>query len=581
MKQPNSVNDDAFEDQPSSQEEASFGDILTQFEQEQSEHGAHDAPGQTLQGTVITILEDNVIVDIGRKTEGAIPTALLLDDQGNVSVKPGDTLTVTLTGRSGEYYTLSAVKAERPKDWSGLEAAFAEGRIIGGLVTEVVKGGLRVDVGAKAFMPASRSGARDVPDMEKLVGQEIRCKITKLDVEKDDVVVDRRVVLELEEKERREAALASIQEGQVIRGTVKTLMDFGAFIDIGGIDGLLHVTDMSWTRVNKPADLLKVGEQVEVKVLKVNAENRKISLGMKQLQPDPWAVAAETFKVGDRVRGTVARLTDFGAFINLAPGVDGLVHISEMSWSKKVRRPSDVVSLGEGVEVVVLAVNPSEKRISLGLKQALGDPWEDAEQKYPVGSIAEGAVTNMTNFGAFVDLGGGVEGMIHVGDITREKRLDHPKEVLSSGQTIRAQVLEFDRGKHRIRLGMKQLEPTSTDHYIAEHQAGETVTGRIVDVKGERVKVELGDGVFAQCKLAPQPSEERRGEPPASSAEKVDIASVTAMLTAKWKQGGGGGGSSEPTVEKDKNAVRPGQIRTFKIVNLDSEQKKIHLELAD
>ena len=269
--------------------------------------------------------------------------------------------------------------------------------------------------------------------MEKLVGQEIRCKITKLDVDKDDVVVDRRVVLEQEEKERREAALASIQEGQVIQGTVKTLMDFGAFIDIGGIDGLLHVTDMSWTRVNKPSDLLKPGEQVEVKVLKVNPENRKISLGMKQLQPDPWAVAPQKFQSRRRVHGTVARLTDFGAFINLAPGVDGLVHISEMSWSKKIRKPSDVVSVGDTVEVVVLGVNPGEKRISLGLKQALGDPWEEAEKKYPVGSIVEGPITNMTNFGAFVDLGGGVEGMIHVGDITREKRLEHPREVLQTG----------------------------------------------------------------------------------------------------------------------------------------------------
>lgn len=575
MKQPNHV-DDAFGDQPTPQEEASFGDILNQFEQEQSEHTAHDAPGQTLQGTIVTVHDDNTIVDIGRKTEGVVTTADLRDEAGTITVKPGDTITVTITGRSGEYYTLSTVKAERPKDWSGLQEAFAEGRIIGGRVTEVVKGGLRVDVGARAFMPASRSGARDVPDMEKLVGQEIRCKITKLDVEKDDLVVDRRVVLEQEEKERREAALAAVQEGQVVRGTVKTLMDFGAFVDIGGIDGLLHVTDMSWTRVNKPSDILKPGDQVEVKVLKVNPENRKISLGIKQLQPDPWTVAAQNFKVGDRVRGTVARLTDFGAFVNLAPGVDGLVHVSEMSWSKKIRKPADLVSVGDAVEVVVLGVNPGEKRISLGLKQALGDPWDEAETKCAVGSIVEGPVTNMTNFGAFIDLGGGIEGMIHVGDITRERRLEHPKEVLKTGQVVRAQVLEFDRSKRRIRLGMKQLEPTSTDHYISEHQSGETVTGRVVDVKGDRAKVELGDGVFGTCKIVQADAQEAKSQ---RNPERVDIASASAMLAAKFKMGGGTSSSGDAPAP-DKNAVKPGQIRTFKIATLDAEQKRIQLELV-
>lgn len=578
MKQQPKQVDDAFEGQPVVPEETSFGDILTQFERQQSEHGAHDTPGQTLQGTVVTVHDDNVIVDIGRKTEGIVSTERLKDETGAVFVKPGDTLTVTLTGRSDEYYTLSVIKAERPKDWSGLEEAFAEGRIIGGRVAEVVKGGLRVDVGARAFMPASRSGARDVPDMEKLVGQEIRCKITKLDVEKDDIVVDRRVVLEQEEKERKEAVLASVQEGQVILGSVKTLMDFGAFVDIGGIDGLLHVTDMSWTRVNKPSDLLKVGDQVEVKVLKVNPENRKISLGVKQLQPDPWTLAAATFKVGDRLRGSVVRLTDFGAFVNLSPGVDGLVHVSEMSWSKKIRKPSDVVAVGDSVEVVVLGVNPSDKRISLGLKQALGDPWEEAETKYPVGAVVEGAVTNMTNFGAFVDLGSGVEGMIHVGDITREKRLEHPREVLQTGHVVKAQVLEFDRSKHRIRLGMKQLEPTSTDHYIAEHQVGDTVTGRVVDVKGDRAKVELGEGVFGTCKLAAAEGTESRVSGRSGVAERVDISNVTAMLAAKWKKGAGESAGSAGS--QDKSVVKPGQIRSFRIAGIDTAQKRIQLELG-
>lgn len=557
-------NDPAFEEPVQNAEDASFGDILSQFEQEQQEH---TETGQPIEGTVVAVRDDLAFVDIGRKTEGVVPADSLKDEKGEISVKAGDKLLVNVRGRNQEgYYELSTVRVERPKDWSGLEAAFAEGRVIGGVVQEVIKGGLRVDIGARAFMPASRSGARDVAEMEKLVGQEIRCRITKLDVEKEDVVVDRRVVLEEEERGRKETAFSAISEGQVLKGTVKTLMDFGAFIDIGGIDGLLHVADISWTRINKPADVLKVGDEVEIKVLKINRETRKISLGMKQLQPDPWTVAAEQFKQGDRVRGTVARIADFGAFVNLAPGVDGLVHVSEMSWSKKMRRPQDIVKQGEAVEVVVLGINPAEKRISLGLKQALGDPWEEAQKKYPVGSVVEAPVTNLANFGAFVDLGEGLEGMIHVGDITREKRIDHPKDLIKAGQVVKAQVLEFDKERRRIRLGMKQLEPTSSDIWMAEHQPGETITGRIVDVKNERAKVEVGEGVFATCKLtAGEQKGEAKGGP-----ERTDISAMTAMLAARWKSG--------PDFEAEQKSVKAGQIRQFRIVSMDPQSKRIEVE---
>ncbi|HYP12562.1 MAG TPA: 30S ribosomal protein S1 [Bryobacteraceae bacterium] len=566
MKQPNSI-DSAFDEAPAAAEDSSFGDILSQFEQKQ--HDKAEAPGQPVEGTIIVVRDDFVFVDIGRKTEGLIPIERLRDESGQPSVQPGDKILVTLTGRNQEgYYELSTIRVERPKDFSALQSAFEEGRVIAGTVTEVVKGGLRVDIGAKAFMPASRSGVREVADLPKLVGQEIRCKLTKADIEKEDFVVDRRVVLEQEEKQAREAAFGSIQEGQVVRGTVKTQMDIGAFVDIGGVDGLLHVTDMSWTRVNKPSDLVKTGDSIEVKVLKVNPETRKISLGMKQLQPDPWSLAVTKYKVGDRIHGTVARLTDFGAFVNLEPGIDGLVHISEMSWSKKLRKPSDLVNLGDAVEVVVLGVNPGEKRISLGLKQTLGDPWEEAERKYPIGSIVEGPITNMTNFGAFVDLGSGVEGMIHVGDVTNERRLDHPKDLLKAGQVVRAQMLEFDREKRRIRLGMKQLEPTSADTFIAEHQPGETVTGRVVEVKNDRAKVELGEGVFATCKLGSESEQESKS----SSGDKADIGTLTAMLSARWKQGGG--------QESQKALAKAGQIRQFKIRSLDPEQKKIQVDLV-
>jgi small subunit ribosomal protein S1 len=566
MKHPEEI-DAVFEEQRPAAEDTSFGDILSQFEQEHHEK----TEAGPLEGTVVAIREDSVFVDIGRKTEGVVLSDKLRTPAGELSVKNGDKLLVNVVGRNAEgYYELSTVRVERPKDWSGLQAAFAEGRLIGGTVTEIVKGGLRVDIGARAFMPASRSGVREVADLEKLIGQEIRCKITKLDIEKEDLVVDRRIVLEQEEREARAAAFGAVSEGQVLRGTVKTLMDFGAFVDIGGVDGLLHVTDMSWTRVNKPSDLLKVGDTVEVKVLKVNPETRKISLGMKQLQPDPWTVAAQKYNIGDRIRGTVARITDFGAFVNLEPGIDGLVHISEMSWAKKLRHPRDIVSVGDAVEVVVLGVNAAEKRISLGLKQALGDPWEEAERKHPIGSLIEGPVTNITNFGAFVDLGSGVEGMVHVGDITHEKRLEHPKDVLKQGQIVKAQVLEFDRDKRRIRLGMKQLEPTSVDHYIAEHQPGETVTGRVVEVKNDRAKVELGEGVFATCRLGGEEEQSSRG---GGSSEKADISTMTAMLAQRWKQGGG-------AAETQKNVAKAGQIRNFRIVSLDPGQKKIQIELA-
>ena len=557
---------DVSEEEAVSSDSSSFGDILTQFEQEQ-----HASPTnrEALRGTVIKVDDDSVYVDIGRKMEGRVEARHLRDEAGHPTVKAGDTLVVNVTGRDEEgYYTLSTLRVERPKDWSGLELAFAEKRIIAGQVQEVVKGGLRVDVGARAFLPASRSGARDIAEMEQLAGQEIRCRITKLDVANEDVVVDRRVVLEEEAAQSREKAFSGLREGEAIRGTVRSLTDFGAFIDLGGVDGLLHVADMSWTRVSKPSDVVSVGDSVDVKILKLNADTRRISLGLKQLQPDPWSLALERFQPGDRVHGTVSRLTDFGAFVELTPGVDGLIHVSEMSWSKKVRKPSDVLKKGEAVDVVVLGVNAAEHRISLGLKQALGDPWEEAEKKFAPGTVVEGNITSVQKFGAFVELGDGIEGMIHVGDISREKRINHPNEVLKTGQPVRAAVLEVDRGKRRIRLGMKQLEPTSADEYIAGHQAGEVVTGRVVDVSQGRAKIELGEGVHAMCRLGSEPSPAK----PAQQDARADLSQLTAMLSAKWKEGKASQSGPEP--------LRAGQIRSFRIVSLDPAQKRIDVELA-
>jgi len=548
--------------QTNNQTGESFGDILSQYEKS---HTHKEQGGAGLQGTVVAVSSESVFLDIGFKTEGIIP--IIEFQKAGETVQRGDKVIVSIKGRDPEgYYELSRIKVERPKDWSSLEKAFAEKRAIGGVVTAVVKGGLSVDVGVRAFMPASRSGAKDAAEMEKLVTQEISCKIIKLDVADEDVVVDRRTVLEEDERAARERRYQEVKEGEIVQGTIRSLTDYGAFVDIGGVDALLHVADISWGRVNKPADVLTAGQQVEAKVLKVDPAKRRISLGMKQLQPHPWDLAAEHYKVGDRVKGTVTRAADFGAFVELEKGVEGLIHLSEMSWSKKIRKPTDVVKPGEQVEVVILGVNPADKRISLGLKQALGDPWAGAEQKFPVGSLVEGTVISLQKFGAFVQIAEGVEGMVHVGDISAEKRINHPQDELKMGQTVKAQVLEIDREKRRLRLGMKQLIPTSLDEYIAEHKEGDVVTGRMVDVSGGRAKVELGEGIHATCRLAGESSQQEK-----PTAAAADLSSLTSMLEAKWK-GGSSGAKREP--------ARSGQIRSFRIVKLDPAGKRIEVEMA-
>ena len=545
----------------------SFGDILSEYEQSHT-HRIREEGKRGLEGTVVAITGESVFFDIGYKTEGIIPLAEFV--AAGESLKPGDKMPVSIKGRDPEgYYELSRIKVERPKDWSALEKMFADKSAIAGVVSAVVKGGVSVDVGVRAFMPASRSGARDAAEMEKLVGQEIRCRIIKLDVADEDVVVDRRAVLEEEERASKDKRYTEVKEGETVQGTVRSLTDYGAFVDIGGVDALLHVADISWGRVNKPADVLKVGDKVEARILKVDPAKKRISLGLKQLQPHPWDLVAEKYKVGERVQGSVTRVTDFGAFVELEKGIEGLVHLSEMSWSKKVRKPSDVVNPGDSVEVVVLGVNAGDRRISLGLKQALGDPWADVAQKFALGSVVEGAVTSIQKFGAFVQVAEGVEGMVHVGDVSAEKRINHPQDVLHTGQVVKALVLELDIEKRRLRLGMRQLIPTSLDEYIAEHKEGDVVTGRMTDVSGSRAKVELGEGVHATCRLsADAPKEEEK-----SSQEGVDLSSMTSMLQARWKGGQGGGGSKG-------EGPRSGQIRSFRISKLDPATKKIELELV-
>jgi len=477
-------------------------------------------------------------------------------------------------GRDPEgYYELSRARVEQPRDWPALERAFAEKATIVGTVTAVIKGGLSVDVGVRAFMPASRSGAREAGELEKLVGQEIRCRIIKLDVADEDVVVDRRVIAEEEERASKERRSAGIKEGEVVSGTIRSLTDYGAFVDLGGVDALLHVGDIAWGRVNKPADVLTVGQQVETKVLKISEDQvkRRISVGMKQLLPDPWDTASGKYKPGERIRGAVTRVTDFGAFVELEPGLEGLIHVSEMSWVRKVRKPSDLVKPGETVEAVVLGVNAAERRISLGLKQALGDPWSEVPQKFPVGSVVEGPVTNITKFGAFVQMSEGVEGMIHVSEISAEKRINHPSDVFRVGQIVKAQILAIEAEKRQVKLSVKQLVPSGLDEYIADHKEGDIVSGRVVEVLTDHWRVELGEGIQTLSRATAKPA--ATAEQPAKSAAKADLSALSSMLRAHWK-GGAAAAAAKP------EAVQAGQIRRFKIVRLDGDSKKIDLEPA-
>jgi len=551
-------------DQPESAS-GSFGDVLREFE---AEHAA--GPDAVLEGTIVSVTPEAVVIDVGRKMEGIIrPDAPGLPQ----TLVPGAAIHVSITGRTEDgYYTLSTIHVEQPKDFSALQTAFDEKHVISGTVTELVKGGLRVDVGVPAFLPASRSGIREMSEMSTLIGQTIECRVTKLDVsnpDRPDVVIDRRSVLEEQANAARAEAFGAFQEGMVTHGKVRSLTDFGAFVELApGIDGLLHVTDISWTRVDKPASVLTVGQTVEVKILKLNKQTRKIGLGMKQLTPDPWTVAASAFKPGDRVNGKVVRLAEFGAFVELLPGVDGLIHLSEMSWTKRIHKPDEVLQVGEQVDVVVLDIKHSDRRISLGLKQALGNPWDDVDTKFPVGATIEGTVHNLAAFGAFVDLGNGIEGMIHIGDITREKRLQHPKDMLTPGQVVKAAVVEVDKGKKRIRLSMKQLEPTSADVFISEHAVGDVLSGRVVEVHGAAAKIEISEGVHARCKI----KEEAPAKQQAAAA--ADLGDLAAMLASRWKSGPSSGPSA-------KEGVRPNQIRRFKITALDSEARKIDVELAD
>ena len=503
-----------------------------------------------------------MLVDYGAKSEGVIPVADLRDASGNLTVKRGDAFDVTVTGYNNEGMAkLSRIAGPRPKDWDALTRAFETKEVIAGRVTGSVKGGFTVDVGTRAFLPASRSGVRDAADVDKLVGQEIRCRIIKLDVDEEDLVVDRRSVMEEEADQIRRNTLGSLEEGSVVRGTVRSLANYGAFIDIGGIDGLLHIGDISWSRITDPASAVAVGDVLDLKVLRVDRQAGKISLGLKQMSPDPWEQATATLNPGDRVTGEVTRLTDFGAFVEVLPGVEGLIHVSEMSWTRRIRRPEDVLKKGERVEAVVLKVENG--RLSLGLKQVLGNPWDTVKDRYPVGKIVEGPVTRLAKFGAFVELEEGIDGLIHISEFTSEKRIQSPAEVVKVGQVVRAVVLSVDTETKRLKLGMKQLEATPADKFAEDAKAGDRVTGRVLHVSGNRVTVQLGEGVEGVCMVESAPS----------AATSTAGASLAEQLAAAWK------GGVKPSTTSG-NPYREGEIRAFTIKSIDNAGKKIELTPA-
>src|SRR5580698_3608421 len=562
--------------------ESSFADMLSAFDREHT----HRAASKQLEGTVVSLSADQVFIDIGYKMEGVLPRSAF--ENNAESVHPGDAFPVSITGRNEEgYYDLSRFRVAQPRDWSGLDVAFADKTAVSGTVTEVVKGGLSVDVGVRAFMPAGRSGTRDAAELEALVGQPITCRITKLDVADENVVVDRRVVLEEQARGALNERRAGLREGDTVTGTVRTLMPYGAFVEIEpGLDGLLHISDISRARVAKPEDVLSVGEQLTLRVLKIDPGTGKISLGLKQLQPEPWETAAERYLTGQRVAGDVTRLTDFGAFVELEPGLEGLIHISEMAWDKKVRHPGDMLSQGDRVDAVVLSVKPPTAsdagRISLGLKQTLADPWLEVERKFPVGSQIEGPVTKIMNFGAFIEIAPGADGLVHISEIVADRRINHPRDVLREGQRVKALVLAIDSEKRQIKLSMKQLIPTSIDEYIAEHKVGDRVSGRVVELTASGAVVELGEGIRGTCGAA---GTGRAGNVPAaqkpaptsSSAEQTpaapNLSQLSSMLKARWQ-------GSAPAPSAAPEPLAEGQIRTFKIVKLIPDSKKIEVELT-
>jgi small subunit ribosomal protein S1 len=455
------------------------------------------AEGEVVKGTVLKVTASEVIVDVGYKSEGIIQVEEFIDEQGQVTVQPGDIVDVLLerTEDKDGYVVLSREKAEKMKIWDEVEKAYTEKKVVIGRVIERIKGGLAVDIGVRAFLPGSQVDVRPVRNLDALRGQELRMRVIKVNKKRGNIVLSRKALLEEENAEKKKHTLATLAEGNVLRGVVKNITDYGAFIDLGGLDGLLHITDMSWGRVGHPSEIFKVNEEIDVIVLKYDPATERVSLGHKQLTQDPWSAVGERYPVNGRVSGRVVSLTAYGAFIELEPGVEGLIHVSEMSWSKRVKHPSKILNVGDTVEAMVLGVDPQARRISLGLKQIEANPWHDLAERYPIGAKIVGKVRNLTEFGAFVEVEEDIDGLIHISDMSWSKRIKHPSEVLKKGDRVDAVVLNIDAENQRLSLGLKQLATDVWDEFFTQHQVGDVVEGRVVRLTNFGAFVELAEGI--------------------------------------------------------------------------------------
>jgi small subunit ribosomal protein S1 len=515
-----------------------FAAALQSFETETEESVGDD---HVIKGTVVKLTATHVVVDIGTKSEGMVPIAEVLDHESNPKFKPGDEIDVMRDkGETEEgYVNLSHLKAQRLRSWDEIERAYNEKKPIKGVVVERIKGGLTIDIqGARAFLPGSQVDLRPIRNLDGMKGQTMEVAIIKLNKKRGNIVVSRKQLLEEEQNERRGKTLEHLQEGSVLTGIVKNLTEYGAFVDMGGIDGLLHITDMSWGRLTHPRDLVNVGDQIQVKVLKYDKEKQRVSLGFKQLTPDPWLDAEHRYPVGAHVHGRVISVTDYGAFVELEQGIEGLVHVSEMTWSKRMKHPSKLVNVGDEVECVVLSVNPTERRISLGMRQLASNPWDTLHDKYPVGATVEGRVRNLTEFGAFIEIEDGIDGLVHVSNLSWTTRVKHPSEVLKKGDKVKAVILAIEPDKRRLSLGVKQMQPDVWDSFFAQHRVGDIVHGKVLRVANFGAFVEIAEGIEGLC----------------HNSEAVDANGQPMHL--------------EPGAEFD-----------FKIIKMNQEEKKVGLSI--
>jgi small subunit ribosomal protein S1 len=455
------------------------------------------AEGEVVTGRIISIDKDQVLIDIGYKSEGQVRIQEFLDENGNITAKVGDAIEVMVEwwDDEDERVLLSKDKASNIKIWESIKTSYDEEGTVKGTITNRVKGGFSVDIGVPAFLPGSQADLRPIRNLDEMVGKEFDFKILKYNRKRSNIVLSRRAILEKELNEKRSATLAIIEEGKVIEGTVKNITEYGVFVDLGGVDGLLHITDISWGRVKHPSELFTIGDPITVKILNLDLENERVSLGMKQLVEDPWSTAAEKYAVGSRVTGKVVSLTDYGAFIELEEGIEGLIHVSEMSWTRKIRHPSKVVSVGDEVEAVVLDIKPESRRISLGMKQVVPNPWDVISEKYPIGTTIEGKIKNITDFGLFIGIDEGIDGLVHISDISWTKRIKHPSELFKKGDVVQAIVLDIEKDNERFSLGIKQLQADPWQSVSERYEVGKEITGTITNLTDFGIFVELEEGI--------------------------------------------------------------------------------------